>query len=134
MPSTGLAAPGSAQEVLTLDRAVAMAVEQNQTLTAAGHDLDAARWGKLNAVTNFLPRVAVNAGVTRIDPETELRAKTWAVRYTAAELAEAAAQTHPTEMAPRPPRTSDSRSGRRPFSSPSRPFGSRSIPLAMRSA
>ena len=37
--------------------------------------------------------------------EPMLRARTWTVRYTAEELAEAAHQTHPTEMAPRPPRT-----------------------------
>ncbi len=69
-----LATPALAQEVLSLDHAVALGLEQNQTLAAAGHDLDAARWGKLNAVTSFLPRVTVNAGVTRIDPESVLRA------------------------------------------------------------
>jgi hypothetical protein len=37
--------------------------------------------------------------------EPMLRTRIWTVRYTAAELAEAAHQTHPTEMAPRPPRT-----------------------------
>ena len=37
--------------------------------------------------------------------EPMLRAKAWTVHYTAAELAEAAMRTYPTEMAPRPPRT-----------------------------
>jgi radical SAM superfamily enzyme YgiQ (UPF0313 family) len=37
--------------------------------------------------------------------EPRLLARTWAVRYTAAELAEAAPATHYAEIAPRPPRT-----------------------------
>jgi outer membrane protein TolC len=64
----------SAQESLTLEQAVSTAVQQNQALRGAGHDLDAARWGRLNAVTNFLPKVEISSGVTRIDPESERRA------------------------------------------------------------
>jgi len=41
---------------------------------------------------------------TRIK-EPMLRGKTWTLRCTAAEMAAADIQTHPTEMAPRPPRT-----------------------------
>lgn len=63
-----------AQDRLTLDRAVKTALEQNQTLHAAAFDRDAGDWGKLNAITNFLPRVEISGGVTRIDPASERRA------------------------------------------------------------
>jgi outer membrane protein len=64
----------AAQEPLSLDKAVTTALDQNQSLLSAAHDLTASRWGKWNAVSNFLPRVEIDAGVTRIDPETERRA------------------------------------------------------------
>jgi outer membrane protein len=63
-----------AQDRLTLDRAVKTALEQNQTLHAAAFDRDAGDWGKFNAITNFLPKVEVSGGVTRIDPASERRA------------------------------------------------------------
>ncbi len=69
-----LAAAAAGQEVLTLDKAVATALEQNQMLRGAAHDVESSHWGKQAAYTNFLPRVSLDAGVTRIDPETELRA------------------------------------------------------------
>ena len=43
------------QEPLSLSSAVTVALENNQMLRSAAHDLEAARWGKLNAITNFLP-------------------------------------------------------------------------------
>lgn len=63
-----------AQERLTVDAAVQTALAQNQTLISARYDRDAASWGRLNAVTNFLPKVTVSGGVTRIDPASERRA------------------------------------------------------------
>lgn len=63
-----------AQTKLTLDAAVATALEQNQMLRAAAFDRDAGDWGKLNAITNFLPKVELSGGVTRIDPASERRA------------------------------------------------------------
>lgn len=69
-----LAASAAGQEVLTLDKAVATAIEQNQVLRGAVHDVESSHWGRQNAYTNFLPRVSLDAGLTRIDPETELRA------------------------------------------------------------
>jgi len=63
-----------AQDRLTLDRAVKTALEQNQVLHAAAFDRDAGDWGKLNAITNFLPKVEVSGGLTRIDPASERRA------------------------------------------------------------
>jgi outer membrane protein len=66
--------PLSAQERLTLDAAVTTAIQKNQALRAAAFDRDAGDWGKLNAVTNFLPKVELSGGVTRIDPASERRA------------------------------------------------------------
>ncbi len=67
-------AAAAAQETLPLNKAVATALDQNRMLQSAAHDVTASHWGKWNAVSNFLPRVDVGAGVTRIDPETERRA------------------------------------------------------------
>jgi outer membrane protein TolC len=63
-----------AQEVLTIDQAISTALEQNRTLRASFHTLESSHWGKLNAVTHFLPKVTVDGGLTRIDPESERRA------------------------------------------------------------
>jgi len=69
-----LAMPAAAQEVLTLDNAVATALGHNTALRGSQEDVEAARWGKLNAATNFLPRVDLSSRYTRIDVETEQRA------------------------------------------------------------
>jgi len=58
------------QEPLSLDKAVTTALEQNRALQGARHDVTASHWGKLNAITNFLPKVELSGGVTRIDEET----------------------------------------------------------------
>jgi outer membrane protein len=63
-----------AKERLTIDAAVQTALQRNQTLLGAQYDRDAARWGRLNAITNFLPKVEISGGVTRIDPASERRA------------------------------------------------------------
>lgn len=62
------------QERLDMDKAVGLALDQNHNLRGASQDLASSRWGKLNAITNFLPKVDVSSSYTRIDPETELRA------------------------------------------------------------
>ena len=64
----------AAQQRLTMDAAVQTALEHNQTLIGARYDRDASKWGRLNAVTNFLPKVQLSGGVTRIDPASERRA------------------------------------------------------------
>lgn len=69
-----LARVAVAQEPLNLDKAVGIALEQNQMLRGATQDLEAAHWGKLNAVTNFLPKVEIASSVTKIDKETNARA------------------------------------------------------------
>ena len=66
--------PAFAQERLDMDKAVGLALGQNHSLKGATSDLESARWGKLNAVTNFLPKVDLTSSYTRIDPETEVRA------------------------------------------------------------
>lgn len=58
---------------------------------------------KLTVVTNIVHTRAVLAAMRIKEPM--LQDRTWTVRYTAAELAEAAPQTHPHEMTPLPPRT-----------------------------
>jgi outer membrane protein len=63
-----------AQERLTLDGAVGIALERNQLLRGSAYERDAAQWGKLHAVTNFLPKVELSAGVTRIDDRSVQRA------------------------------------------------------------
>ncbi len=63
-----------AQEPLNLDKAVGTALEQNQSLRGAGQDLGAAHWGKLNAITNYLPKVEIASSITKIDPESDRRA------------------------------------------------------------
>ena len=68
------AAPASAQTTLTLDKAVELALEANYTLRAASEDLEASRWNKKQAYSNFLPRVELHGSVTQIDPESEARA------------------------------------------------------------
>jgi outer membrane protein TolC len=65
---------GSAQELLTLDRAVSIALEQNHMLRGATHDVEAAQWGKRNAISYFLPKVELSSDYTRIDPATDRRA------------------------------------------------------------
>ncbi len=63
-----------AQEPLTLEKAVQTALEQNQSLTGARADRESAHWGKLNAFTNFMPKINLSSGYTRIDDETDRRA------------------------------------------------------------
>lgn len=68
------AAMGNAQERLTMDNAVATALEQNHVLRGSYHDLESSRWGYKNAVSNFLPKVEISSSLTRIDPESDRRA------------------------------------------------------------
>jgi len=71
---TLIAATAAGQELLTLDHAIDIALEQNQNLRAARFDVESSRWGTKNAYSNFLPKIEISGGVTRIDPETERRA------------------------------------------------------------
>ncbi|MDE3058648.1 MAG: TolC family protein [Bacteroidota bacterium] len=68
-----LSVSASAQELLTMDKAVDIALQHNHSLLGSFQDVESAKWGKLNAVTNFLPKVTVSSGVTQIDNETLAR-------------------------------------------------------------
>lgn len=63
-----------AQETLTVDRAVELALRQNNSLRAASSALEASTWNSRQAYTNFLPRVELSGSLTRIDNESEARA------------------------------------------------------------
>jgi outer membrane protein len=68
-----VATGAQAQESLNLDKAVGIALEQNQMLRGATQDLEVAHWGKLNAVSNYLPKVEIASSITKIDAETDAR-------------------------------------------------------------
>jgi outer membrane protein TolC len=70
----GSALTARSQEVLTIQQAIDIALERNHTLRSAEYDLSAARWGKWNSVTNFLPKVELSSSATRIDQDTYIRA------------------------------------------------------------
>ncbi len=72
--SSGYAQAKDSGELLTMDKAVDIALQYNHSLRGAFQDLESAKWGKLNAVTNFFPKVGVSSSVTQIDAETEARA------------------------------------------------------------
>ncbi len=61
-------------ELLTMNKAVDIALQYNHSLRGAFQDLESAKWGRLNAVTIFFPKVGVSSSVTQIDAETEARA------------------------------------------------------------
>ncbi len=73
LAALSLAGVTHAQDHLNLDQAVGIALEQNQMLRGATQDLEAAHWGKLNAVTNFFPKVEIASSITKIDAETDAR-------------------------------------------------------------
>ncbi len=62
------------QEALTMAKAVGNALEFNQSLRGAAHDVASSGWAAKSAYSNFLPKVSLDAGVTRVDPETDRRA------------------------------------------------------------
>lgn len=55
--------------LLTLDQAVRAAVEHNRTLAGARAEVASAGWGVKKAYANWLPKVELNTGVTRINDE-----------------------------------------------------------------
>ena len=59
---------------LSLEQAVRIGVEHNLTLKAARQDLEASEWGLRQAYSNWLPKVEVAGGYTRLDDETVRRA------------------------------------------------------------
>ncbi|MCX6137548.1 MAG: TolC family protein [Ignavibacteriales bacterium] len=63
-----------AGESLTIDKSVAMALERNHSIRSAAYSVEAARWGRLNSYTNFLPKAEVTASYTQVDQQTYDRA------------------------------------------------------------
>lgn len=71
--ATGAFAQTTAK-TLSLEQAVRIGVAHNFTLKAARQDLEASKWGLRQAYTNWLPKVEVASGYTRLDDETVRRA------------------------------------------------------------
>ena len=69
-----IASSAIAEEALTVEKAVVLALERNHGIRSAARSVEAARWGKLNAYTNFLPKAEVSSSYTRVDDETYNRA------------------------------------------------------------
>lgn len=65
---------GTAQEQLTLHRAIDVALERNHSLRAASLGMESADWGKRSAISGFLPKVELFSSITRVDTDTERRA------------------------------------------------------------
>jgi outer membrane protein TolC len=55
---------------LTLDQALRTALDRNRTIAGARSEVASAAWGTRRAYANWLPKVEVNGGVTRVDDET----------------------------------------------------------------
>ncbi len=57
-------------EVLTLEKAVSLAMENNRSLNAQKYNESAAKWGQAESVSAYLPKVYFKSSATRIDPDT----------------------------------------------------------------
>ncbi len=55
---------------IDLDESIKFARENNKEIQAEKYSLKSAKWGKLDAFSNFLPRVSFNSAIVRIDDET----------------------------------------------------------------
>jgi len=69
---------GATPKTLSLEQAVRIGLEANPALRAARQDVEGARWGLRGAYTNWLPKVDLNSGYTRLDAETARRANVFA--------------------------------------------------------
>jgi multidrug efflux system outer membrane protein len=63
-------ASAPAGELLTLERAVELALESNLSLEAARHDYEAARWGLRGSWASLFPAVRLSSTARRIDEES----------------------------------------------------------------
>jgi TolC family type I secretion outer membrane protein len=71
--ATGVFAQTTAK-TLSLEQAVRIGVEHNLSLRAARQDLEGSKWGLRQAYSNWLPKVEIGSGYTRLDDETVRRA------------------------------------------------------------
>ncbi|MFH1501943.1 MAG: TolC family protein [Candidatus Eisenbacteria bacterium] len=67
-------AAANALEALTLERAVALALERNLTLQASREDYEAAKWGLRGARASLFPSLGLSSTARRVDSETYRRA------------------------------------------------------------
>jgi outer membrane protein TolC len=68
--SLAIPSAASGQPLLTLDQAVRTALENNRSLAGARAGVASAAWEVRKARANWLPKVELNTGVTRIDGES----------------------------------------------------------------
>ena len=72
--AVGGAEQASPVHVLTLERAVELALERSPGLRAARNDYEAAGWGLWSARASLLPSLGFSSAATRVDPDTYERA------------------------------------------------------------
>ena len=73
LAAPALAGQGPDQEpadVLTLEKAVQLALEHSLQIESSLYEKDAAKWGKWEAVSGWLPKVRFDSSVTRMDEDT----------------------------------------------------------------
>jgi len=68
------AAAAASRPAITVDEAVAMALNANLSLSAAEHELSATEWSLWSARASLLPSVRLSSSAVRVDPETYKRA------------------------------------------------------------
>lgn len=62
--------PGLLLQAISLGESIQLAQKNNKEIQAENYSLTSAKWGKVNALSNFLPRVSFNSLAVRIDDET----------------------------------------------------------------
>ena len=67
---TAAAAPAQESDVLTLEQAIATALEQNRSHLADQHDKKSADWGTAQSVSGYLPKVYFVSTWTRLDDQS----------------------------------------------------------------
>lgn len=55
---------------ISLDESIRLAKKQNKDVLSEKNSLTSAEWGEKNALTNFLPKVAFNSTMVRLDDDT----------------------------------------------------------------
>ncbi|MBT5420136.1 MAG: hypothetical protein HOK80_04540, partial [Candidatus Cloacimonetes bacterium] len=55
---------------IDLDESIKVARENNKDIQAEEYSVKSAKWGKFDALSNFLPRASFNSTIVRIDDDT----------------------------------------------------------------
>ena len=74
---TGIAIGSYAQQVLTLDSCRTLALANNKELRISQEKINAARYQKKAAFTNFLPKIDVMGAYMRTQKEISLLTRCW---------------------------------------------------------